>query len=121
MAEETDVIFGAVIIVFFLWRFIRTHQLYRYSVRVTKGQAESVSVRPEVSRIFLYQSLFGQRDVAPKSFYVGALVFFLVTVILFPSKDYGINLYLIVLVLIAAYVPWCIGHGLLLSRRSRIN
>jgi hypothetical protein len=118
MANETTALFGAVIIFFFIWRFVRTHQLYRFSRRVLKGYEEPVQVKPSISRDFLNHALLGNRNVEPNSFHVRAIVFVAIALVLFPFKDYAPDLYWIITFLIILYVPWCVIHGLLLKRET---
>jgi hypothetical protein len=118
MSDETTAVFGVVIICFFVWRFARTHQLYRFSLKVFKGQANPVQVKPSISRDFLNQALLGNRNVEPNSFHIRALVFAIIALILLPFKDYVLDLYWIVPIIIILYVPWCVVHGVLLKRKA---
>jgi hypothetical protein len=116
MAEEIITFIGAAVILFFIWRFVRTHRLYRFSQRVLRGLEESVQVKPSLSREFFDQTVLGNRNVKPNSFFVRAFVFAAVALILLPFRDYAPDLYWIVVFLIILYVPWCVGHGILLRR-----
>lgn len=120
MAEETSVFIGALVILFFIWRFVRTHQLYRFSIRVLRGLEESTQVKPSFSKEFFNQVILGNRCEMPKSFFVRAFVFVTIALLLFPFKDYAPDLYLVVAFLIILYIPWCVGHGILL-RTSHVN
>ncbi|NHJ14197.1 MAG: hypothetical protein EAX95_11005 [Candidatus Thorarchaeota archaeon] len=93
MLEETAALIGFSVIVFFIWRFARTHQLYRFSKSVLRDQANSTSIKPSFSREFASQALLGNRRVEPKSFFVRPLVYVLVALVLFPFKDYAPELY----------------------------
>ena len=118
MSDETAVFFGIAVVFFFIWRFARTHQLYRFSLKVLKGHVEPVQVKPFVSRNFLNLALLGNRNVEPNSFYIRALVFVAIALVLLPFKDYAPDLYWIVCFLIILYVPWCMIHGFLLKREA---
>jgi hypothetical protein len=119
MAEETTTLIGAAVIVFFVWRFIRTHMLYRYSLRVMRGLEEPTQVKPSLSKDF-GQAILGNRSAEPKSFLIRALVFVIIALVLLPFRDYAPDIYWIVVILIILYVPWCVGHGFLL-RKERNN
>jgi len=118
VSEEIVTLIGAAVILFFFWRFIRTHQLYRFSLRVFRGFEESTKVKPSFSRKFFNQAILGNRSVEPSSFFVRALVFVAIALILLPFRDYAPDLYWIVVLLIVLYVPWCLGHGVLLRRKK---
>jgi hypothetical protein len=118
MAEEITTLIGAAVILFFLQRFIRTHMLYRYSLRVLRGLEEPTQAKPSLSREFFDQAILGNRSVEPNSFFIRALVFVTIALILLPFKDYAPDIYWIVVILIALYVPWCVGHGLLLRKEK---
>jgi len=116
MSDESTVFLGAAVILFFLWRFARTHQLYRFSLRVKRGQIEPTPFVLSVSRESFEQALIGNRNVEPNSFYVRALVFATVAFVLLPFRSYSPELYSLVVLLILLYIPWCVSHGLLLRR-----
>ncbi|MGD9397648.1 MAG: hypothetical protein PVJ05_14530 [Candidatus Thorarchaeota archaeon] len=118
MQLEEGTMIGIAVVVFFIWRFARTHQLYRYSLRVARGQIESTQFRPSFSRNFLNGALLGNRSVDSNSFFVRGLVYAVVALILLPFRDYAPELYWIVTILIIFYVPWCFCHGFLLGRKS---
>ena len=114
-----SVFFGAVVVLFFAWRFARTHQLYRFSLSVLQGEGEDMPFKPTLSIDFVRRALFGRRGIAPRSFLIRALVFVVVAVILFPFRGYGPELYFVVIMLILLYLPWCAAHWYLLRRASR--
>ncbi|MFX0045860.1 MAG: hypothetical protein ACFE8Z_08435 [Candidatus Hermodarchaeota archaeon] len=116
MSDESTVFLGAAVILFFLWRFARTHQLYRFSLKVKRGQIEPTPFVLSVSRESFEQALIGNRNVEPNSFYVRALVFVTVAFVLLPFRSYAPELYSLVFLLILLYIPWCVSHGLLLRR-----
>ena len=118
MSTAEAVFFGAVVVLFFVWRFARTHQLYRFSLSVLRGEAEDSPFKPSVSIDFVRRALFGRRSIAPRSFLIRALVFVVVAAILFPFRGYGPMLYLVVVSLILLYIPWCAAHGFLLRKAS---
>ena len=108
--------FGVLVVVFFLWRFARTHQLYRFSLKVHRGEIEDTSFEVGISREFLRKALFGSRSIPPRSFLIRALVYVFVAMILYPFRGYGPELYLGVSVLIILYGLWCIAHWASLRR-----
>jgi hypothetical protein len=116
MSHETTMLFGAAVVLFFLWRFARTHQLYRFSIKVKRGQVEPTPFAMSVSRDFFEQVFLGNRSVEVNSFYVRASVFAAVALLLLPFRSYAPELYWLVCLLIILYVPWCVSHGLLLRR-----
>lgn len=109
ISEES--VFATIVILFFIWRFARTHQLYRYSLKVLRGHMEPTQFKPSFSTDFLNKVLLGNRSVEPNSFFLRALVFVSVALVLLPFRDYAPELYWIVTFLIVLYVPWCVGHG----------
>ncbi len=117
MQTSEEIMIGAAVVIFFIWRFARTHQLYRYSLKVLREQVESGPFKPSFSRDFLNGALLGNRSVEPNSFFIRALVFVFIALILLPFRDYAPVLYWIVTFLIVLYVPWCVGHGLMLRKR----
>jgi hypothetical protein len=120
MSDETTVLFGFAVLFFFIWRFARTHQLYRFSRKVLRGYEEPVQIKPSISREFLNHALLGNRNVEPSSFYIRAIVFITIALVLLPFKDYARDLYWIITVLIILYVPWCMVHGLLLKKKKQV-
>jgi hypothetical protein len=118
MSEETTALFGAAVILLFIWRFIRTRKLFTYSRTVLRGLEEPNHVRPSFSPGFFDQAVLGNRNVEPNSFFIRAFVFVAIALILLPFRDYAPEIYWIVVVLIALYVPWCVGHGFLLKKET---
>jgi hypothetical protein len=116
LSEETTILIGAAVILFFIWRFTRTYQLYRFSLKVLTEHIERAPFKPSVSTDFFNEVLLGNRSVEPKSFFIRAFVFVVIALVLLPFKDYAPDLYWIVLVLIILYVPWCAIFGVLLKR-----
>ena len=118
MSEESVVLVGTAVILFFIWRFIRTHKLYRFSLRVLRGLEKPTQVKPAFSKEFFDQAILGNRNVEPNSFFIRALVFVAIALILLPFRDYAPTIFWIVVILIALYVPWCVSHGFLLRRET---
>jgi hypothetical protein len=108
--------FGAAIVVFFAWRFARTHQLYRFSLKVLRGETDDTPFEVALSREFFRRALLGTRQIQPRSFLIRALVYVVIALILLPFRGYGPDLYFVVSVLIGFYVPWCVVHSALLMR-----
>jgi hypothetical protein len=114
---NADFYLGIVIILVFLWRFARTRQLYLTTMRVQAAGSEPVHFRPDDVRGFVNQAFLGRRSMKPISFWIRAFVFVIVAVCFLPFKNYEPVLYWMAVTLIALYVPWCIGHGILLKKR----
>jgi hypothetical protein len=112
-----ETVIGIVVVVFFIWRFARTRQLYRYSLKVLKGQVTPTEFKPSLSREFFNKALLGNRNAEPKQFILRALVFVVIAVILLPFKDYAPTLYWMTVFLIILYGPWCIIHGISLRQK----
>jgi hypothetical protein len=120
--EDTDdrrIMVSAVVTLFFIWRFMRTHNLYRYSFKVIRGKMEPIRTNPSVSGDFFKMVLLRNRNVEPTSFYVRALVFASIALALLPFRDYTPTLYWTATFLIILYIPWCVGHGLLLKKEEK--
>ncbi|MHA3964449.1 MAG: hypothetical protein AM325_013020 [Candidatus Thorarchaeota archaeon SMTZ1-45] len=116
MSEMMTALFGTAIALFFIWRFARTHQLYRFSLRVIRGLEEPVIIKPAISREFANHALLGNRNIEPNSFFIRGVVYLAIALILLPFRDYIPVLYWLVVFLIALYVPWCLIHGVLLKQ-----
>ena len=115
--DTNTAVLVVVIILVFIWRFIRTHQLYTTSLQI---DIQSFDLRGlHDLRSFVSQVLFGHRVVGPDSFFIRAIFFAVVTICLFPFKNYEPVLYWLVVVLVSIYVPWCVFHGILLRRNLR--
>jgi len=117
MVDAITVTLGIVIVVAFIWRLIRIHQLYLTSLHVQACDSKPIQFNPHDLRSFLGQTILGRRSIKPISFFIRAFVFVLVAVCLFPFKAYAPLLYQLVIVLTALYVPWCIVHGVMLKNR----
>jgi hypothetical protein len=114
---NTDRIFlGILIILAFLWRFLRTRQIYLTSLSVHDQGSEPILFHPHDARSFVDQALLGRRSLAPSSFFVRAIVFALVAIGLLPFKDYEPVLFWLVVALITLYVPWCVSYGYKLNK-----
>jgi hypothetical protein len=108
---------GVIILLVFAWRFARTRQLYLTTLVVQARGAEPIRFSPHDLRSFVELALLGHRSMTPGSFFVRAFVFVAVAACLLPFKDYAPSLYWLVVVLVALYGLWCVGHGLLLKKR----
>jgi hypothetical protein len=117
MIDTNNIFLGVLIFLAFIWRFARTRQLYLTSLYVHISGAEAISFDPNDLRNFIHQALFGRRSIVPTSFFIRALVFFIVAICLLPFKDYDPILFWLVIVLIAFYVPWCVAYGFMLRKR----
>ena len=109
-----DVLIGGAILLFFIWRSIRTRRMFLRSLegfrsREVNTKAGTPSVVGIFSRIFL-----GDRPVKPLSFFLRAAFYSVVAVLLIPFRDYDITLFWISTSIISAYTAWCIIHGILL-------
>jgi hypothetical protein len=115
---DTDTTIPAVLIILvFIWRFIRTHQLYTTSLQ---NDGPSFELRDlHDLRSFVSQVLLGHRRVEPESFFIRGAVFAIVTACLFPFRSYEPVLYWLVVALVSIYVPWCAVYGILLKRDLR--
>ena len=113
-----SVFFGDAVVLFFLWRFVRTYRLYQYSLKVLRGQVEDTPFQVALSPGFIRGALFATRRVASVSFLIRAFVYVTIALILFPFRNYGPELYLVVTALILFYVPWCVGYWALLRREE---
>jgi len=118
---NSDVFLGIVIFLVFVWRFARTRQLYITSLHVQANGSEPVYFRPHDIHSFVNQAFLGHRTMKPISFFIRAFVFAIVAVCLLPFKNYVPVLYCIVVGLIVLYVPWCIGHGIMLKIKSKTH
>ena len=117
MAESNTIALGIVIVLVFVWRAVRTRQLYLTSLHVQESGSEPIPFKPHDVRSFVDQALLGRRTMKPTSFFIRAFVFAVVAVCLLPFKDYEPILYWLVVTLIVLYVPWCILHGVMLNKR----
>jgi hypothetical protein len=116
VSDVVTVLGGVAVVLFFIWRFIRTHKRFRYSHRVLRGLEEPVEVQPAFSREFFDQAILGNRNAKPNSFYVRAIAFAVIALILLPFRDYSPLLYSIYVGMTVAYVPWCVSHGYILGK-----
>jgi len=117
MVATNSTALGIVIVLVFIWRFVRTRQLYLTSLHVQACGSEPIPFSPHGLRSFVHQALLGRRSVRPTSFFIRAFVFVVVAACLLPFKDYEPLLYWLVVVLIVLYIPWCIVHGVMLKKR----
>jgi hypothetical protein len=111
------IVLGILIILVFIWRFARTHQLYLTSLRVQTCGLKSTPFEQHDIHGFTQQVLLGHRSLKPISFFIRAFVLSAVAACLLPFKHYDPVLYWIVMLMLAVYIPWCIVHGILLKRK----
>ncbi len=111
------IVLGVLIILVFIWRFARTHQLYVTSLRVQICGLKSAPLELHDIHSFVEQVLLGHRSLKPISFFIRAFVLSAVAACMLPFKHYDPVLYWIVISMLAAYAPWCIVHGILLERK----
>jgi len=117
MFGEDTIALGIVIVLVFIWRFVRVRQLYLTSLHAQTCGLEPIPFNPQDLPRFVQQAFLGRRSIKPISFFIRAFVFVVIGACLFPFKDYEPLLYGLVIVLIALYVPWCIVHGVMLKKR----
>lgn len=108
---------GTLILLVFIWRFARTRQLYLTSLRGQTSGLEPAPFGLHDIHGFIEQVLLGRRSLKPISFFIRAFVLSMVAACLLPFKHYDPVLYWIVISMLAAYIPWCIVHGILLKRK----
>ena len=118
MGETPTLLLAASIAVVFAWRFVRTRQLYLTSLAVRSGRLADTPFNPRDPQTILSQGLLGRRSIPPTSFFIRAAVLGVVALCLLPFKAYAPSLWRLVIALIALYVPWCIGHGIMLDRKT---
>lgn len=117
MLKKNTIVLGILIALVFLWRFVRTHQLYSTSLRLQSCGLKSTPVKLHDINCFIHQILLGNRSLKPISFFIRAFVLSVVAACLLPFKHYDPILYWFVVFMLAVYVPWCVGHGILLKRK----
>jgi hypothetical protein len=110
-------VLGFLIILVFLWRFARTRQLFVTSLRLQNCGLKLIPFGLFDLHSVVRQVLLGHRSLKPISFFIRAFVLSAVAASLLPFKNYGPVLYWIVITMLAAYIPWCIMHGILLKRK----
>ena len=96
----------------FTWLFERTRQLYITSLSKPAVGGTS-SFNPPNSRGFVQETLLGRRSIPPFSFFLRALIFLIIVIIILPYKDYDFSLYWFVIILIGFYVFWSCALGML--------
>lgn len=107
---DTDRVFlGILLILAFIWRFLRTRQLYLTSLSLHERGSDPIVFNPRDFRSFVDQALLGRRSLAPSSFFIRAIVFSLVAIGLLPFKEYEPVLFWLVVGMIALYIPWCVA------------
>jgi len=108
---------GTIIVTFFIWRFIRTRQIYLNSLKMRALGLKPIVFNLRDPRSFVQQVLLGRRSIEPSSFFIRAFIFALVAFCLFPFKNYDPNLYWLVIAMILFYILWCITHGVMLKKK----
>jgi len=111
------IVLGILIILVFIWRFARTHQLYSTSLRVQIYGLKSAPFDLHDFHCFIQQVLLGRRSLKPSAFFIRAFVLSAVAACLLPFKHYDPILYWIVILMLAVYIPWCIAYGILLKKK----
>ena len=117
MEDVNTVILGIGIILFFIWRFVRTRQLYLRSSKNQIDKQDFSLFKPLKFHSFIKKAFLGKRCIKPFSFFIRAIVFLVVALCLLPFKNYEPILYWLIVALIIIYIPWCIVHGILLKKR----
>jgi hypothetical protein len=112
-------VLGIMIILVFVWRFVRTRQLYQTSLKVLTLGLQPVAFNLRDPRDFVEQVLLGRRSIKPAGFFIRAIVLAIVAISLLPFKDYEPPLLWIAISMISLYILWCIVHGVLLKNESK--
>jgi hypothetical protein len=116
MVDTNTIALGILIVFVFIWRFVRTRQLYLTSLKVRKHGLQPIAFNPRDPHSIIQQALLGRRSIEPASFFIRAFVLAVVALCLLPFKDYEPPLCWIVIAMIALYVPWCVAHGVMLKK-----
>ena len=116
MQDIEILIIRIVIILFFIWRFARTRQLYLFSLRNPQNGQNANPFRPLTFGSFLNKAFWGKRSLKPNSFFIRGFVFLVIAVCLLPVKNYDPVLYWLFVVLTVFYISWCVIHGIKLKR-----
>jgi len=116
MEDKKTIALGLLIILVFIWRFVRTRQLYLTSLQLRTNDlgSNSFNIRSIYKKI-----IFGYRSIKPSSFFIRALVLAVVALCLLPFKHYAPFIFWIVITLILIYIPWCVVHGVMLKKAIR--
>ena len=117
MVDTNTILLGIVIALVFIWRFARTRQIYLTSLHMQAYGSEPIPFKPRDLRSFVEQALLGRRSMKPTSFFIRGFILVVVAGCLLPFKDYEPLTYWLAIILIVLYVPWCIGHGVMLKKR----
>jgi len=116
MIDTNTIVLGIIIVLVFIWRFVRTRQIYMTSLEVQACGSEPIPFKPHDLHSFIEQALLGWRCMKPVSFFIRAFVFVVVAACLLPFKNYKPILYWLAIILIVLYVAWCIVHGVMLKK-----
>jgi len=114
--SRTTLPLAILIVLVFAWRFARTRQLYITSLAVRRTGIQPEPFNPRDPRILFEQALMGRRSIEPSSFFIRGLVLAAVALCLLPFRQYEPALWWLVLLLLGAYLSWCVAHGVLLKR-----
>jgi hypothetical protein len=118
MVDTNTMALGGLIIIFFLWRYFRTRQLYLTSLRVLESGSEPITFDPHDLRSFIDQTMMGRRSVGYNSFFIRMIVYVIVVLCLYPFKNYQPTIFWLIVSLTSFYIPWCVVHGVLLKRKT---
>ena len=119
MKDTNATTLGILIVLVFIWRFARTHQLYLTSLKVQTLALPPIAFNPRNPRAFLEQVILGRRSIEPNSFFIRGFVLAVVALCLLPFKHYELPLFWLVITMISLYIPWCILHGVMLQKALR--
>jgi len=116
MEDKKTIALGFIIVLVFIWRFVRTRQLYLTSLKLRADELGSRAWNPRC----IYDQIFlGHRTIKPYSFFIRAFILAVFAVCLLPFKHYAPSIYWIVISLILLYIPWCVVHGVMLKKAIR--
>lgn len=117
MLEPDTLVPGIIIFLVFLWRFLRTRQLYLTSLRTFTTGSGPVPLDHNDIHGAIQQIFFGRLSIKPSSFFIRAFILALAAFCLLPFKGYQPVLIQLTIILIFLYVLWCIGCGFLLMKK----
>ena len=118
MVKLNTTVPGLTIILVYIWRFTRTHQLHSTSLRLQTNGLKSTPRELHDIHSFVDQVLLGHRSFKPISFSIRAFVLSAVAACLLPFKHFDPNLFRLVLFMLALYIPWYFVHGMLLKMKT---
>ena len=115
-----SIVIGIIIVLVFIWRFVRTRQIYLNSLKARTLGLKPIEFNPHDPYSFVQQVLLGRRSIEPSSFFIRAFVLALIAFCFLPFKNYNFNLYWLVIAMILLYILWCIAHGVMLKKKYLI-